>query len=98
MNNVCEASYSALLQRSEFNDMHECDITLKLQIKSLQEVIAINGDVGFAKCKIYIKKNQQGIVFARDEEIFDSPDSLCHTMCGNQTIFQWGDIYKKEVR
>lgn len=95
-NNTCKASYSALLHKSEFNDMHECDITLKLQIKSLQEVMAVNDD--FANCKIYIKKNQQGIVFARDEEIFDSPDSLCHTMCGNQTIFQWGDIYKKEVQ
>lgn len=95
-NNTCKTSYSALLHKSEFNDMHECDITLKLQIKSLQEAIAVNDD--FANCKIYIKKNQQGIVFARDEEVFDSPDSLCHTMCGNQTIFQWGDIYKKEVQ
>lgn len=97
-NNTCEASYSALLHRSEFNDIHECDITLKLQIQSPQEAIAINDDADFANCKIYIKKNQQGIIFTRNKETFDSSDSLCYTMCGNQTIFEWENIYKKETR
>ena len=97
-NNICEASYFALLHKSEFNDMHQCDISLKLQIKSQQEAIAYYDDEDFVNCKIYIKKNPQGIVFTRDEKAFDSPDSFCSTMCGNQTIFQWGDVYKKEVQ
>ena len=97
-NNTCEASYFALLHKSEFNDMHQCDISLKLQIKSQQEAIAYFDDEDFINCKIYIKKNPQGIVFTRDEKAFDSPDSFCSTMCGNQTIFEWGDMYKKEVQ
>ena len=97
-NNTCEASYFALLHKSEFNDMHQCDISLKLQIKSQQEAIAYFDDEDFIHCKIYIKKNPQGIVFTRDEKAFDSPDSFCSTMCGNQTIFEWGDMYKKEVQ
>ncbi|WP_251821070.1 lysozyme inhibitor LprI family protein [Campylobacter jejuni] len=96
--NICEARYEAILNKSEFNDMHECDITLKLQIKSQQEAIALNDDKDFANCKIYIRKNQQGIVFIRDEKVFNSPDYFCSTMCGNQTIFEWGDIYKKEMQ
>lgn len=96
--NICEARYEAILHKSEFNDMHECDITLKLQIKSQQEAIALNDDKDFANCKIYIRKNQQGIVFIRDEKVFNSPDYFCSTMCGNQTIFEWGDIYKKEMQ
>ncbi|WP_334088119.1 lysozyme inhibitor LprI family protein [Helicobacter typhlonius] len=97
-NNTCEASYFALLHKSEFNDMHQCDISLKLQIKSRQEAIVYYDDEDFVNCKIYIKKNPQGIVFTRDEKAFDSPDSFCSTMCGNQTIFEWGDVYKKEVQ
>ncbi|PZT49106.1 hypothetical protein B6S12_00495 [Helicobacter valdiviensis] len=94
--NICEARYEAILQKNEFNDMHECSITLKLQIKSPQEAIALNDDKDFANCKIYIRKNQQGIVFTRDEKVFNLPDYFCSTMCGNQTIFEWGDTYKKE--
>lgn len=88
-NNTCKASYSALLDKSEFNDMHQCDIVLKLQIKSQQEAIAYYED--FVNCKIYIKKNPQGVVFTRDERAFNAPDSFCNTMCGNQTIFEWGE-------
>ncbi|WP_337216163.1 hypothetical protein [Campylobacter sp. 2457A] len=96
--NICEARYEAILHKSEFNDMHECKITLKLQIKSPQEAIALNDDKDFANCKIYIRKNQQGVIFTRDEKAFDSPDSFCDTMCGNQMIFEWGDVYKKEIQ
>ncbi len=78
INNICKALYFALLDKSEFNDMHQCDITLKLQIKSQQEAIAYYDD--FVNCKIYIKKNPQGIVFTRDERAFNAPDSFCNTM------------------
>lgn len=57
-NNICEALYFALLYKSEFNDMRECDISMKLEIKSQQETMAYYDDEDFVKKKASCAQKQ----------------------------------------
>ncbi|EMZ36975.1 Uncharacterised protein [Helicobacter fennelliae] len=89
--NKCDFSYESVAGRI----LSQCMLNGKIHFLDSTRTVAtlISDNEDFAHCKIRIIKNNQGIVFEKDEEAFDS---ICYTMCGNGTIFQWNTIYKKE--
>lgn len=88
MNNVCEIKYEAILNKSEFNDMHICEeILMKLEIKN-NKAIAYYDDE--EQCILEFDKNENGIL------ITEQKPRDCYMGCGVGTEVVTNRLYRKE--
>lgn len=87
-NNVCEIKYEAILNRSEFNDMHICEeVLMKLEIKN-NKAIAYYDDE--EQCILEFDKNENGIL------ITEQKPRDCYMGCGMGTEVVTNRLYRKE--
>ena len=87
-NNTCEASYFALLHKSEFNDMHICEeVLMKLEIKNNKAIAYYDGE---EQCILEFDKNENGIL------ITEQKPRDCYMGCGVGTEVVTNRLYRKE--
>lgn len=87
--NICEARYEAILNKSEFNDMHICEeVLMKLKIKNNNKAIAYYDDE--EKCSLNLELNKNGIL------ITEQKPKDCYMGCGEGTEISVNRLYHKE--
>lgn len=88
-NNICEIKYEAILNKSEFNDMHICgEVLMKLEIKNNNKAIAYYD--GEEKCRLNLELNKNGIL------ITEQKPKDCYMGCGAGTEISVNSLYRKE--
>ncbi|WP_233715970.1 lysozyme inhibitor LprI family protein [Helicobacter trogontum] len=88
-NNICEIKYEAILNKSEFNDMHICEeVAMKLKIKNNNKAIAYYD--GEEKCRLNLELNKNGIL------ITEQKPKDCYMGCGAGTEISINSLYHKE--
>ncbi|TLE07766.1 hypothetical protein LS78_007690 [Helicobacter bilis] len=88
-NNICEIKYEAILNKSEFNDMHICgEVLMKLEIKNNNKAIAYYD--GEEKCRLNLELNKNGIL------ITEQKPKDCYMGCGAGTEISINSLYHKE--
>lgn len=87
-NNVCEVKYEAILNKSEFNDMHICEeVSMKLKIKNHKAIAYYDGE---EQCILKFNKNENGII------ITEQKPKDCYMGCGVGTEIIINHLYHKE--
>lgn len=87
--NICEIKYEAILDKSEFNDIHICEeVLMKLEIKNNNKAIAYYD--GEEKCRLNLELNKNGIL------ITEQKPKYCYMGCGEGTEISVNRLYYKE--